>query len=463
MYLSKFQIENIKCIERATFEFPYTARGSYAGWNVLLGANATGKSTLLRAIAVSLMGPSAWKAFDPSRWVRQGAKEGLIFAKITKGIGDVPARNSKGPFAARVRVVESDPDEELDDGYAPPCFVLNRSDGKSVRDNVYDPKKQGWFSAGYGPFRRLSGGSVEVLSTLKQPRQQRVASLFHESVAMSDCEAWLKELHHAANDPDRKHRIAASATFDAVREVINELLPGAVSIESISSGGVLFRSGATKGLRFNDLSDGYRSFLALVVDILKHLTDANEGAIPTVIDPKKLTASSIDAEGVVLIDEVCAHLHPTWQRSIGPRLMRVFPKMQFIVSTHSPLVAQSATEGGLFVLSSSDGERVVATQPVKSVRGWRTDAILTSDLFGLADTLDEKTSEDLRRYHQLSSRHSFGAALSSDEKRDLDRLTLHLGEVLRAPGETKDQFEQRLEGEAMIRRAIEAEKSKASA
>ena len=51
------------------------------------------------------------------------------------------------------------------------------------------------------------------------------------------------------------------------------------------------------------------------------------------------------APGVVLIDEVDAHLHPTWQRRIGLWFREHFPKLQFIVSTHSPLICQAATVG----------------------------------------------------------------------------------------------------------------------
>src|SRR5438132_1106565 len=57
-----------------------------------------------------------------------------------------------------------------------------------------------------------------------------------------------------------------------------------------------------------------------------------------------------DFPGVVLIDEVDSHLHPEWQRQIGFWLKRHFPKMQFIVTTHSPLICQAADVKGLFHL-----------------------------------------------------------------------------------------------------------------
>ncbi|NJK32775.1 MAG: AAA family ATPase [Deltaproteobacteria bacterium] len=58
------------------------------------------------------------------------------------------------------------------------------------------------------------------------------------------------------------------------------------------------------------------------------------------------------AAGVVLIDEVDAHLHPTWQREIGYWFTRWFPNIQFIVTTHSPLICQAAERGSILRLPS---------------------------------------------------------------------------------------------------------------
>lgn len=103
----------------------------------------------------------------------------------------------------------------------------------------------------------------------------------------------------------------------------------------------------------------------------------------------------------MLIDEVDTAFHPSWQRRIGPMLQRVFPNVQFIVSTHSPFVAQSASERGLFVLQAAPDRAVRVVQPAASVRGWRADALLTSELFGLSDTVDLATEARLAEYHAL--------------------------------------------------------------
>jgi len=85
-------------------------------------------------------------------------------------------------------------------------------------------------------------------------------------------------------------------------------------------------------INLNKLSDGYRSIFALIVDLLRWL---------------EMLRSDIEiplneASGVVLIDEIDTHLHPKWQREIGFWLTKLFPNMQFIVTTHSPFVAMAA-------------------------------------------------------------------------------------------------------------------------
>jgi hypothetical protein len=448
MYLTSFVIERVKCFELGEFHFPKRNDGRYAGWHVLLGANATGKTTALRAMAVSLMGPNGWRAFEPVGWVPQRWKNkgGALRATIAKGEGDVADRAQRGPFHADIHVVSEEGDE---DGYEGPQFVLEgRAD--TLKKSVYAPKKAGWFCCGYGPFRRLTGGSAEAVVGLSHPRQLRVASLFRESVALLTCEEWLKDLDHRANDGSNGARGFDKMNLEAVVDLINSMLPEPVQLTRVSSAGARFESASGEPVALAELSDGFRSFLAFAIDIVRHLADAHEGdGLWKAVRTKKVTedgrtreVATLAVEGVVFIDEVDAHLHPSWQRRIGPMLQRVFPNVQFIVSTHSPFVAQSASHGGLFVLSAGRGGAVSVVQPVASVRGWRADALLTSKLFGLSDTVDLDTERRVAEYHTLSSKRSF-AGLTAEEQARLDALETELSHTLISPGETVADFERR--------------------
>ena len=92
------------------------------------------------------------------------------------------------------------------------------------------------------------------------------------------------------------------------------------------------------------LSEGEKCFLALIGDLARRLAIANPG-MP---DPLK-------GEGVVLIDEIDLHLHPSWQSIVIPKLSKVFPSCQFIISTHSPVVINQVKPEDLFVLTNKSG------------------------------------------------------------------------------------------------------------
>lgn len=92
------------------------------------------------------------------------------------------------------------------------------------------------------------------------------------------------------------------------------------------------QSGIETDLNINQLSSGERNLLALIGDIAIRLIQLN----PTVDDP------FTNGRGIVLIDEIDLHLHPNWQRKVVPKLRDIFPNIQFVISTHSPIVVSSA-------------------------------------------------------------------------------------------------------------------------
>ncbi|MEO5726576.1 MAG: AAA family ATPase, partial [Byssovorax sp.] len=94
-------------------------------------------------------------------------------------------------------------------------------------------------------------------------------------------------------------------------------------------------------LRIEQLSEGEKNTILLVSDLARRFSEANPGRE----DP--LTGS-----GVVLIDEIDAHLHPGWQRGFLPALEATFPGCQFIVSTHSPQVLSRVPRGHVFIFEN---------------------------------------------------------------------------------------------------------------
>lgn len=100
----------------------------------------------------------------------------------------------------------------------------------------------------------------------------------------------------------------------------------------------------------NQLSDGYRTTLAMVVDLACRMVEAN---------PSDAIDDPLNTEAIVLIDEVDLHLHPRWQQTILIDLLRVFPRSQFIVTTHSAQVLTTVEPRCIRKLVANEGTTVV--------------------------------------------------------------------------------------------------------
>ena len=151
--------------------------------------------------------------------------------------------------------------------------------------------------------------------------------------------------------------------------------------------------------------------------------------------------------GVLIIDEVDAHLHPSWQRRIIPALSHHFPKIQLFCSTHSPLAIAGLKQGQVQRLYRDErGVMVVSTNDTDIV-GWTSDEILRSVL-GVNDPIDLETMARLENIDQLRNRDS----LTADEAAELRALRDRVGaDLISGPGsELVERFADQL------RRAREA-------
>lgn len=157
---------------------------------------------------------------------------------------------------------------------------------------------------------------------------------------------------------------------------------------------------------FHELSDGFKNTMSLVADIAYRMA---------VLNPHLLENTIKKTPGVVLIDEIDQHLHPKWQRSILKSLMKIFPKVQFIVTTHSPSVIASAISSQLIILDE-DG----CHYPGNSY-GKDSNSVLT-EIMDVVPRPDE-VQKRLNEFYQFLDEEKFDRA-----EKLIDELTELVGE-----------------------------------
>lgn len=180
-------------------------------------------------------------------------------------------------------------------------------------------------------------------------------------------------------------------------------------------------------INFDQLSEGYRSILIFVIDLLIRLINNSED-------------QDVDLEsiaGIVLIDEIDQHLHLSWQKIIVSRLREVFPKIQFIMTTHSPTIIQGASDEAVIfrVFRDQDTGRTKISEPVyrKDLDDLMINSLITHPIFGLdtarlgtgiqvADTSDDYLQYRISKqvHNELEKKKKAGAVFISDL--EIDKL-----------------------------------------
>lgn len=398
MYIDTIRLENIRGFRALEFSFD-RGQGQYAGWTVLTGDNGSGKSTVLKAIAL-VLAENIRAALQPSfrGWVRTGTGNGRIELRVI----------ANGSTASRqhIDIVEHP----------------TRVGGVLMPDatGVLESHQIDGFSCGYGPFRRISRAAPEMADMMTAPVVERFVTLFQETASLVEVDRWLRNLNYKRLEKKPE----AEATLAAVLELLNDdFLPNQITVERVDSDGLWLKDREGNALSWADMSDGYRAALALLADILRHMVNAYGSENLTGRDDEGRLF--LKPAGVVLIDEIDAHLHPEWQREIGFWLKRHFPNIQFIVTSHSPLICQAADPNGLFVLpepGSDEPARALTAEEYQEVIASKSDTILRSPAFGLRNTRSDPVVAKRARYSLLQSRRRQLGQLTAEEQQELAEL-----------------------------------------
>ena len=160
-------------------------------------------------------------------------------------------------------------------------------------------------------------------------------------------------------------------------------------------------------VQLRNLSDGYKGIISLTADIAYRAIKLN---------PHLGEKAILDTEGIVLIDELDMHLHPKWQRHIVEDLKRTFPKIQFIVTTHSPFIVQSLKKEEVISLD----DKFINEDPfTKSI-----EEIAEQDM----DVVDVKRSQKFLHFQQIASQYF--NLIEEGKNSENDQITRQLKEKL---------------------------------
>lgn len=416
MLVRHLSLQNIKSFHSVRLDF----RRDYlpVHWVTLLGENGTGKSTALQALALLLAGPEAAQKLSPRPvgWLADESHPGRIEVEIEKGErdpGKFGERKVSHRFTYSYHVTGSEPLSVDGTPFSDPAIVeITNPRLTWLRQNAFGARGTGWFAVGYGPFRRLTRSQQILVPTLEpQARFTNFITQFNEDEPLSAFERWMIYLDYrlAKEDP-----ATSRSQRDRAIAAINKLLPDGSRFDSITPDGRILYRVAGRVVPTMNLSDGYRSMLALAGDLVWRLLTAFPAS-----------SDALAEEGVVLVDELDIHLHPKWQRQIAGWLREQFRGLQFIVGTHSPLVAIGAGEDALTLrLDVENGQSRV--RPLPNVASMNVERALLSEAFGLDSAYAPATQALIDEFDELAEK---GGARSAQDAERFDELRAFMQEA----------------------------------
>ncbi len=429
MHLRKLEITNIRSISRATLEF---RSGEEPGWHVILGPNGAGKSAIIRSFALACMGEKESYATrqDFNSWIRKGEDEARIGAQFSHdGRFDVLAGGGQPPQ----KPINVSVDLERGDDFFETNATLIFSGERHSR-TIWGGAP-GWFSASFGPFRRFTGGDrIYDRIFLSNRRLAPHLTALGEDVALTEAMAWLTSLHVERLQSRNEEGVSdADSIIEFVTAFFNDsnFLPHNSKISHISKDNVYIEDGDGALVPLDQLSDGYRSALSLAIELIRQMFELFTDDV--VLASLNKETNTITIPGVVAIDEIDAHLHPTWQQRIGAWLIRHFPSIQFIVTTHSPIICRAVSSqdgkvtGSVWKLPTPGTDqsfrRIVGDELEQLVFGDIEDAYGT-DLFGSEVGISAQGEAKFVRLAELNRKaHQEGLSRAeAQERRQLRRI-----------------------------------------
>lgn len=314
------------------------------GINILLGGNGVGKTSALEALSIALSDFFSGIPDIPKRGI-----EGVQIRFDTHALGDVSS--AKQYFSASI-TSKIHLDKEVAIG------EVFRRDNTSNSRTSYRGKGIAQYAS------RICNDMGSVLPLLRYYSTKRLTTpIFNAKnkdmpndrvrgyIGCMDDVLDIQAIKNWCLDMELEafHSGKPVKEYEAFKQIVSSFMAKmtgftpfpTIRYSSIEKELVYMEEG--KAVPINYMSAGYQSLLWMIMDMAFRVAQINPG----IEDFKIIT-------GIVLIDEIDMHLHPVWQWRIVDALHEVFPKVQFILATHSPIIVSSAKDAHLISLQGDD-------------------------------------------------------------------------------------------------------------
>ncbi len=385
MYISKIRLISVRGFVDETIDL--SSSEGVKKWLVILGDNGSGKTTILRSIAMGLCdvtGAASLLQDTSGDWISWGKNEATIIIDFW---------NKRKKFTIKTTIFKTE------------------SGGEAVSQLTEPSVDFPWkdiFTCGYGARRSIIGGRSPTTTDPYSPADALYTLFSYEWDLFS---------------PELMFRRYAE-TKEEQKEIccwLDEVLMLEKGSTKIDFNGISI-SKNNKKTYLGSLADGHVAIMTLVLDMLGWALLAR----------KKKNKNKLSA--IILIDELEQHLHPTWKKYIIKKFHSVFENIQFITTSHSALCAigtanvNNAVEicSIAYLKQEDSGSKIIDKIPPPYSQ--RVDQVLTSFLFGLSTVSSDTKREAIHRYAGLQSQKR-----NNNEEEEFQRLKKYLDQTIGTP------------------------------